>query len=163
MLHAAVQRHLIGKARLGENVLGLVALGGGEDAVGLGGGDGEGGADCGEFFDLKRKDVKRDREKGPRAGPWGSTYVHETRMRHVSNVYFPLVWAEVADDVLRAETVSDGADLGAVVFRAQLDEGGVDDGVYDGGFVSWGAGQPFLEVEVRGAVERDGVLRSRYT
>ena len=53
MHDAAIQRDLVGLLGLHENLLGGVALGGWEDLVGFGGGDGEGAGYGGElgFFD----------------------------------------------------------------------------------------------------------------
>lgn len=50
VLDARVQSNLVGQASLEEDLLGLVALLGGEDLVCLGGGDGQGTGDGGELL-----------------------------------------------------------------------------------------------------------------
>lgn len=84
----AVQVDLVGETGLLEDNLGFVALLGGEDRVGLGGGDAEGAADGLEFVGF---------DEG-----WVSD---------VANVDLVLLGVEMADDVFGAEAVADGGDF----------------------------------------------------
>lgn len=57
VLGTRVKEHLVGQAGLLENLLGLVALLGGEDLIGLGGGDGQGTGNGGKFVLVDERGV----------------------------------------------------------------------------------------------------------
>lgn len=65
-----VEVDLVGEAALGEDLLGLVAVLGGEDLVRLGGGDGEGSLEAGELVLVYERGVGKvaDRDLGEVAG-----------------------------------------------------------------------------------------------
>lgn len=84
----AVQVDLVGETGLLEDDFGFVTLLGGEDCVGLGGGDAEGTADGLEFIGF---------DEG-----WVSG---------VADVDLVLFGVEMADDVFGAEAVADGSDF----------------------------------------------------
>ena len=139
MLHPAVQIDLIRRLHLLQNLLRPLAL-------------------------LLRENVVRlrraDRERAPQVSEL--CLVDERWMRAVPDVDFLLVWEQVPDDVLGAEAVADGADLGEGVLRAHLDQAGVDDRVDGGREVGDSVGvessaHPCLDVEVTWAVEWDRV------
>lgn len=109
MLDAGVQVDLEGQLGLHENLLGLGALLRGEDAVGLGGGDGYGAGDGGQLVGLD-----------------------EAGVGDVGDVNAAL---EVADGVLCAEAVAEGADLCRAVLLLESLDAGDDDGVDLGGCV----------------------------
>lgn len=88
MFNTAVQVDLVGETGLLEDNLGFVTLLGGEDCVGLGGGDAEGTANGLEFVGF---------DEG-----WVSG---------VADVDFVLFGVEMADDVFAAEAVADGGDF----------------------------------------------------
>ncbi len=84
-------------------------------------------------------------------------------MCHVSDINFPLIRPEVPYYIFGAEAISHCSDPLTAVFGAHLDETGVDDWV-DGwwemaAFVGIGvfAFEPFLDVEVAGPVEGNGI------
>lgn len=88
MYDATVQIDLVGDTGLLENDLGFVTLLGGEDGIGLGGGDAEGTFNGLEFIGFD-----------------------ERRVSDVADVDFVLFGAEMADNVFGAEAVADGGDF----------------------------------------------------
>lgn len=88
MNDAAVQVDLVWEAGLLEDDFGFVTLLGGEDLVGLSGGDAEGTADGLEFVGFD-----------------------ERRVSDVADVDFVLFGVEITDDVFGAEAVTDGGDF----------------------------------------------------
>ena len=90
----------------------------------------------------------------------------ETRVCAEARVEFLTVWQEVAHDVFCAVTVSHAANLLAVVHRAHFDKACVDDGVdlwreMGGAFWVVAALRPLHDVEISGAVQRDGVTTEK--
>lgn len=85
---ATVQVDLVGETGLLEDNFRFVTLLGGENLVGLGGGDGEGSTDGLEFIGFDERGVS-----------------------DVTDVEFVLFGVEMADDVFGAEAVADGGDF----------------------------------------------------
>jgi len=139
VLDTAVQVDLVWQAEVLEDLLGLVALLGREDGIGLGGGDGQWAFHVAQLVALD-----------------------ERRVRRVSGVDLAGVRTQVSDYVFAAEAVAHGADFLASIFRPHLDQTRVDDRIDHGRqvcdlFLIILSLYPLHDVKVARSVEWDGV------
>lgn len=154
---AAVQVDLVGLADLGEDLLGLVALLGGEDLVGLSGGNGQGARNSGELVLLDERGV------GNVADLDAILVVADDILLGgpVSNLFMLFLTMYTARSTyLRTKAVTQRSDLSEALSFQKLQtllDNWVD-GVWGVRVLAVGAlGEPFHEVKVAGAVKRERV------